>query len=255
MVTNLGQNFLIDKRVAEREIGLADLNSKDVVLEIGPGKGILTSILSKKAKKVIAIEIDKELYYFLQQKLPKNVILINKDVLKTNLGKLPKFNKIVSNLPFEISSPVTFKLLNYPFDKAILVYQKDFADRMVAKPNSKNYSRLSVNIYYKTYCRTIEIIPRTCFFPQPKVDACVVELIKRKNPPFIVKNEELFFNLTKLLFNYRRKKIGTISTKLFGKIDNLPYSDNRVEDLTPEQIGNLCDFIFMNCKVDDILSI
>ena len=127
-----GQNFLIDVNVAYREVEYASINKEDIVLEIGPGKGILTNLISKKAKKVIAIEIDKYLYNYLKNTCPKNVELINSDVLELDFESLPRFNKIVSNLPFQISSPITFKILDYNFSKAVLIYQKEFADRMIA---------------------------------------------------------------------------------------------------------------------------
>jgi 16S rRNA (adenine1518-N6/adenine1519-N6)-dimethyltransferase len=247
MKKRLGQIFLIDKYVAEREVQHAKITEKDVVLEIGPGKGILTGILADRAKEVIAIEIDKNIYSGLKNKLPKNVKLINNDVLKVDFNTLPKFNKIVSNLPFQISSPITFKFLKYNFNLAVLIYQKEFANRMVACPRSKDYSRLSVGVYYKAYCEILEIIPKTCFKPQPKVDSCTIKLTPRTFPPFIVKNEILFFELSKNLFNYRRKKIKNILKDLYRIQDsNIPFLDNRVEDLTPEQIGNLSNILFEN---------
>ena len=166
----LGQHFLIDKNIAAREIAYASIRSDDIVLEIGPGKGVLTRLLAQKAKQVIAIEIDNDLLQKLKSSLPDNVRLIHGDALKVDFNSLPSFDKIVANLPFQISSPVTFKFLQHKFSKAILIYQKDFADRMVALPGSKDYSRLSVGVYYKAYCKILEIVPNTCFFPQPKID-------------------------------------------------------------------------------------
>lgn len=246
MKQKLGQNFLIDKRVAEREINYADISEKDVVLEIGPGKGVLTKLLAEKAKKVIAIELDKNLFNNLNTALPSNVELINDDVLKINFDALTKFNKIVSNLPFQISSPITFKLLDYNFDLAVLIYQKEFADRMIAKSGSKDYSRLSVSTYYKAECEVLETVPKVCFNPQPKVDSCIVKLVPRKDPPFSVPDEQFFFNFTRNLFNHRRKKIKNILDERYSlKLKNFPHLDDRVENLTPEQIGELSNTIFM----------
>ena len=241
----LGQNFLIDKNIAELEVKYAEINKKDVVLEIGPGKGILTKLLAEKARNVLAIEIDKKLINNLIETIPTNVELINKDVLKLDFKELPKFTKIVSNLPFQISSQLTFKLLDYDFELAILIYQKEFAYRMVANTGSKNYSRLSVGVYYKAKCDILRILPKTCFKPQPKVDSVMVRLIQRKSPPFKVNNEEFFFDLTKNLFNHRRKKIKNIIKSLYNiEYTHFPYLENRVEELTPEQIGELSDIIF-----------
>lgn len=241
----IGQNFLIDKNIAEREVNYANITKDDVVLEIGPGYGIITKLLAKKAKKVIAIELDKDLVKNLKNLLPDNVDLIHDDALKVDFDSLPKFNKIVSNLPFQISSHITFKFLDYDFGLAILIYQKEFADRMVASPGSKEYSRLSVGVSYKGICELLETIPKTCFKPQPKVDSCMVRLIPRKTPPFLVIDEKFFFEVTRNLFNHRRKKIKS-ALKEFYKLNqkDIPYLDNRVEELTPGQIGNLSNIIF-----------
>ena len=242
MKTKLGQNFLIDEKTAQREVNYAKVSKKDVVLEIGPGMGILTKILAEKAKKVIAIEIDEKLFYQLKSLIPKNVELMHSDILKLNLENISRFNKVVANLPFQISSAITFQLLDYNFDVAILIYQKEFAERLVAKPGSKNYSRLSVNAYYKADCEILETIPSSFFKPVPKVDSCIVKLVLKKQAPFKVKDEEFFFELTKKLFTHRRKKIKTTIKKYYTKnLDDVSFLENRIEDLSPEQIGLLSD--------------
>ncbi len=244
MKINLGQHFLIDKNIALREVEYADIGRNDTVLEIGPGKGILTKILAEKAKKVISIEIDEFLYDYLKKILPENVDLIHSDALDIDFKKI-KFNKIVSNLPFQISSPITFKFLENDFDKAILIYQKDFAERTVALPGNKNYSNLTVHLYYRAYCEILEHISKNSFNPKPKVDASIVKLIPLKRPPFNVKNPEFFLKLTRLFFNHRRKMIRKILKDKYPNIDisDIPFKDNRVEKLSPEQIGNLSDII------------
>jgi len=243
MPAKLGQNFLIDKNVAQREVENSKITKDDIVLEIGPGKGVLTNLLAEKAKKVIAIEIDKKLVDNLE--LPDNVVLINDDAVKIDFKTLPRFNKIVSNLPFQISSPITFKILDYDFDLAILIYQKEFAYRMIAKPGNKNYSRLSVNVYYKAKCEMIEIVPKNCFNPKPKVDSAVIKLIPRTSPAFSVSDEKFFFDLTKILFNHRRKKIKTILKNNYSfDLKKIPFLNNRVEELIPEDIGNLSNILY-----------
>ena len=247
-----GQNFLVDKKVAAREIQYADIDKNDVVLEIGPGMGILTKLLAETAKKVIAIELDGELVDKLKKFLPENVLLIHEDAVKVDFETLPRFNKIVSNLPFHISSPITFKFLQYDFSSAILIYQKEFADRMVAKPGGEHYSRLSVGVYYKADCKILETIPKDCFFPQPQVDSCMVRLTPRKSPAFPVSDEKFFFDLTRELFNHRRKKIKNTLGELYRdvKFEDLPYRDKRVEELSPEQIGELSDLLYkMNLNI------
>ena len=245
MKKDFGQNFLIDENIAKKEINYANISKNDIILEIGPGYGILTKLLAEKAKKVIAVEIDKKLADILKEKVPSNVAIINNDVLKLDFDKLPKFNKIVSNLPFQISSPITFKILEYNFSLAILIYQKEFAERMIAKKASKNYSRLSVGVYYKSHCEKLDFVSKNCFKPKPKVDSCIVRLMPRKKPPFSLKDEKFFYDFTKLLFNHRRKKIKTtLCTKY--EISNLKHEflEKRVEELTPEQIGELSNMFF-----------
>jgi len=247
MKTKLGQNFLIDPNTATLEVNYADIKKDDVVLEVGPGKGILTKLLAKNAEKVIAVEIDKSLVETLKDTLPSNVTLIHSDVLKLDFEKLPRFNKVVSNLPYQISSPFTFKLLDYSFDLAVLVYQKEFAQRMVAKPGSKTYSRLSVNVYYKAECSLLRIVSKNVFYPIPKVDSAIVKLVPRKVPAFSVESEEFFKSFVTVLFSHRRKKIRNIIKYKYGfyLTDNL-YNDKRVDSLTPEEIGLLSDIVFKN---------
>ncbi len=240
----LGQHFLIDEAIAKREVAYAALTSDDVVLEIGPGKGIITRLLAQHAHQVVAIELDARLVLQLTPRLPGNVTLIHGDAVEVDLATLPRFTKIVSNLPFQISSPITFKLLEYPFSKAILIYQKDFADRLVAEPGSKEYSRLTIGVYYKAHCKILEQVPRTSFSPPPQVDSSIVELIPRTRPPFEVADERFFFELTKQLFNHRRKKIRYTITSLFGDHEELPYLEERVETLTPEQVGELSTLLW-----------
>ncbi len=239
-----GQHFLINSSVAEREVEYATLSPDDVVLEIGAGKGVLTELLARKAKQVIAIEIDPRLVELLRPIIPENVTLIAGDALKLDFQCLLHFTKIVSNLPFEISSPITFKFLESSFAKAVLMYQKDFAKRLVAPPKTKDYSRLTVGVYYKAHCKILEEVSRTCFDPIPRVDSCIVELIPRKNPAFSVCDETFFFKLTKQLFNHRRKKIRHTVKELSKEYERLPYLDLRVEELTPEQIGELSDSLW-----------
>ena len=239
-----GQHFLVDLSVANREVGYAKLTKDDVVLEIGPGKGVITHLLAQKAKQVIAIEIDQRLVEKLKITLPENVTLICADVLSVDFGLLPRFTKIVSNLPFQISSPITFKLLELSFLRAILIYQKDFAERLVALPGKKEYSHLTVGISYKAHCRILEDVTRNSFSPVPKVDSSIVEIIPRKKPLFNVQNEQFFLKLTRQLFNHRRKKIRYTIKTTYGDLEQLPYLDQRVGELTPEQIGELSNVLW-----------
>ncbi len=239
----LGQNFLIDDRVAERQIDFAAISDKDTVLEIGPGLGVLTHRLAARAGKVVAIEMDRRLAEHLRGTLPENVELIVGDALTV---PFPPFDKMVANLPYSISSPIIFKLLEHRFQKAVVMLQKEFADRMVARPDSDDYSRLTVSVFYRAECRILEKVPRSRFWPAPKVDSAVVELVPRPSP-FAVKDEKLFFRLVEVLFQQRRKKIGTVlrmkNLMTAEQRSLVPYVDMRIEALAPAQIGELADAV------------
>ncbi len=246
----LGQHYLIDKAVANRQVQYANISNNDTVLEIGPGLGVLTRILAERAKKVIAIEMDEVTAAYLERELPIADIICA-DALEVGL---PAFDKVVSNLPFNISSSITFKLLEQDFETGILMYQEEFARRLAAREKSSDYSRLSVTAYYRARCEALETVPRTSFYPQPRVDSSIVRIVPRP-PPFTVENEDHFLGLTKALFNHRRKQIGNSlmlewrtlcgSKELMRSIvSRLPDSKIRVEDMSPEEIGKLSNWIF-----------
>ncbi|MCL2317902.1 MAG: 16S rRNA (adenine(1518)-N(6)/adenine(1519)-N(6))-dimethyltransferase RsmA, partial [Methanomassiliicoccaceae archaeon] len=163
-----GQNFLIDDRVAERQVKFAGISKNDLVLEVGPGLGILTTKLIEHSDHVTCIEIDENLADHVQATYGERVNLIRGDAVKV---PFPKFDVFVSNLPYSVSTPIIFKLLEYDFRKAIVMVQKEFADRMIADVGSPDYSRLTVNLFYKADCRLLEKVPRSRFKPQPKVDS------------------------------------------------------------------------------------
>ncbi|WP_297828022.1 16S rRNA (adenine(1518)-N(6)/adenine(1519)-N(6))-dimethyltransferase RsmA [uncultured Methanobrevibacter sp.] len=251
---NLGQNYLIDRNKRDQIIGYGDIDKDDVVLEIGTGIGTLTIELARKAKKVIAIEQDENICRILAERLKKekidNVELINEDALSINF---PKFNKIVSNLPYQISSPITFKFLDYDFDLAILMYQKEFADRMNGEVGSKNYSRLSAMLYFKCEVETLTHVSAESFIPKPKVDSTVVKLTPKDNQIEDI-DFKTYSNFTKALFQHRNKKIRNAlidSRHIISNIDKkvLKMRLNEIEDerlneylkrrvitLTPEEI-------------------
>jgi 16S rRNA (adenine1518-N6/adenine1519-N6)-dimethyltransferase len=245
----LGQHFLIDEAVANRQVQYAKVGKNDTVLEIGPGLGILTGILSTRAKRVVAVEADPAAADYIERTFG-DVEIIRGDVLKIDL---PEFDKVVSNLPFNISSSISFRLLERSFDSGILMYQKEFAERLVASEGSKDYSRLSVNAYYRARSEVLETVPRSLFYPEPKVDASIVRLEPRR-PPFEVADEDHFFEVVRALFTHRRKQIRnslvlewmnlTDTKESMAKfVSGLPGSDRRVEDLSPEEIGGLSNRI------------
>lgn len=263
---NLGQNYLIDKNKRNQIIGFGDVDKNDVVLEIGTGIGTLTIELAKKAKKVIAIEQDENICKILTERLKDekidNVELINDDALKVDF---PKFNKIISNLPYQISSPITFKFLEYDFDLAILMYQKEFADRMNGEVGSKNYSRLSAMLYFKCNVETLTNVSAESFIPKPKIDSTVVKLTPKENR-ISDADFKIYSNFTKALFQHRNKKIknalidsrhiiNNIDKKILKKRLNAieddelnEYLSKRVVELTPEEI------LFLSKKLNPIFN-
>jgi 16S rRNA (adenine1518-N6/adenine1519-N6)-dimethyltransferase len=135
--------------------------------------------------------------------------------------------------------------MKYKFTVAVLIYQKEFAQRLVARSGSKHYSRITVNVYYKAICEYLETVPKNCFSPMPKVDSAIIKIQPRKKQPFNVYNEEFYFDLVRNLFNHRRKKIKTTIRETYEiEAQGLPFQNNRVEDLNPEQIGKLSNSLF-----------
>lgn len=203
---NLGQNYLIDDFKRQKIIKYANLTEKDTVLEIGPGIGTLTIKLAEKTRKVIAIEQDAAIFKILSERLEKegidNVELINGDAVKVDF---PPFNKIVSNLPYQISSPITFKFLNHEFDLAVLMYQKEFAERMNGKVGTKEYSRLSAMLYFKAKVDFLTNVSRESFIPSPKVDSAVVKLTP-KSEEISAEDFKTYSKVVKALFQHRNKK-------------------------------------------------
>ncbi len=244
----LGQNFLLDESVIRRQVRLADLRPSDTVLEIGPGFGVLTEEILSTGAKVVAVEQDADFCRFLERRFGRRVTLVNADAVK---AFLPSFNKVVSNLPYQISSPMIFKLLETGFETAVLMLQREFAERMAAGPGSSKYGRLSVGVYYRAHCEIALEVHRTAFWPQPKVDSCIVRLVP-KEPPFRPKDERLYFDVVKAIFSHRRKKISNslavdpaarraVSEEMISKLPSLPHAARRAEELSPEMICEVAD--------------
>ena len=248
---DLGQNFLIVPDIIERNVERAGLSEKDTVLEIGPGLGVLTKELSERAGKVYAIEKDRRMIEILRKEYNRsNVELIEGDAVRIDW---PEFNKMVSNLPYQISSPVTFKLLKHEFERAVLIYQLEFAERMIAKPGDRNYSRLSLMVQAKANVELVERIGRGAFWPRPKVDSAVV-IIEPKP-----RNErvELDENLVKALFQHRRSTVASAlkkSAHMLGVekkrikairdiLNSVPYGEKRVFQLRPDEVVDIEEYL------------
>jgi 16S rRNA (adenine1518-N6/adenine1519-N6)-dimethyltransferase len=212
---SLGQNFLIDGNIVRKIVNKANITRDDYVLEIGPGIGTLTEELSMNAKKVIAVELDKNLLPILDETLKSydNIEIIHGDILKIDLEKLAeeKFEdkniKVVANLPYYVTTPIVAKLLekNLNLDSIIVMVQKEVAERMVATPGSKEYGSLSVFVNFYSNPKIILKAPKTVFMPQPKIDSSVIRLDIKKELPEV--DREQFFKVVRASFSKRRKTI------------------------------------------------
>ena len=244
---SLSQNFLINRNLLEKQIAYAALNNNDFVLEIGGGTGLLTNLLAQKAKHVYCIEYDRNLADYLRRKFKskKNVEIIEGDVLKLDL---PQADKIIANLPYHISSPITFKLLDQNFELAILMYQYEFAKRMIAQPRTDDYSRLSANLQYQANVELLKRVPRSSFYPMPKVDSAIVKISLRKEE--LPVSVDYFRIVTRILFNTKNKLVSSVFYDYFKKIISKPdrlsfkqslmskitHSTTRVRELTIEEL-------------------
>lgn len=220
LTKSLGQNFLTDKFVIEDIIDGSDISEEDLVIEIGPGIGVITYEAAQIAKKVIAVEIDKNLIPILKETLGEfdNVEVVNKDILKTDVNELigdEKRVKIIGNLPYYITTPIIMKLLEDKVnaDSITIMMQKEVADRIKAKPGTKAYGALSIAVQYYCSIEKVTDVPRTSFVPNPNVDSEVLKLNILKEKPVKVMDEELFFKVVRASFNMRRK---TLNNSLMG---------------------------------------
>ncbi len=233
-MTRYSQNFLINPRIADFIVEKAELSSEDVVLEIGAGKGILTERMLKKCR-VYAVEIDPQLCEYLSIIFEDEVRegrlkIICGDALKIDY---PPFTKVVANIPYHISSPLLFKLMDYPFQRGILMLQYEFAERLCAVPGSKKYGRLSVMMYYHGVARLLKRVRRGNFRPIPKVDSAIVEIVPQNRFCY---DAAILDNIVRKIFQQRRKKIRNI-------LGEVPHGDKRAEELTPEEICEVARYV------------
>ena len=237
----LGQNFLIDSNIAKRIVAAANIEVGEDILEIGPGRGALTEILAPKGN-LLAVEKDKWLAVVLQQKLSEQAKIVEDDILNY---EIPKVDVIVANLPYSISSPILFRLFNYEWDRAILMFQEEFANRLVAKSGSKVYGRLSVMANHYAKITKLFKVSKTAFQPQPKIHSQVVKLV-RQTPNYNLLDYETFEKVVKSIFMHRRKTIKNCLKLTFPDLDleQFPYLNQRAEVLNPEQIADLSNKIY-----------
>jgi len=219
----LGQNFLLDGNIIRKIINAANLSDNDVVVEIGPGSGTLTSVLAKCVRKVIAVELDLRLLPILKETLEgiDNVDLVFEDALKVDYDSLVEHKckdlpahsqgtyKVISNLPYSITTPILMYLLRkkFNFSSLIVMVQREVSSRLISVPGSKNYGKLSIVVQYYTIPEVLFMVSRTVFYPRPEVESAVVLLTKREAPLVKVPEEDLFFSLIRCALGQRRKTI------------------------------------------------
>lgn len=258
LTKRLGQNFLVDKNILKKIITAASLTPHDNVLEVGPGIGTLTYTLAQEVNKVIAVELDKRLVNILKETLRQfdNIIVIEKDALKLNLRSLPQDfpqpNKMVSNLPFNIATPLLAQIIqDYPqIELLVVTVQKEVAERIVAKAGSKDYGYFSLKVQYHTQPEIVARVPKTVFIPPPKVDSAIVKIIRTGKPKVQTSDEPFLFKVIEASFAQRRKTIKNCLTSRLGldegtinqalEVANID-SKRRGETLTLDQFANLSD--------------
>ena len=260
-----GQNFLINENIIDEIIEKSDISNEDLVFEIGPGLGNLTKKLLEKAGKVIAIEIDRNLLPLLKERfsLYKNFSLINEDVLKIDFNNIIDQNKnfknfkVVANLPYYITTPITMKLLEEKtsLDSITIMVQKEVAERLTAlDTKKKNVDIGAISYAVSYYCNSEIIIDvlKENFYPGPQVDSSVIQLDILKNPKVSVLDEKIFFNIIKSSFMQKRKTLlNSLSNANIGSKEflnemllNLNFKPNiRPEELTLQDFANISNYI------------
>lgn len=224
---SLSQNFLIDQNIQQKIIHSAEPNGY-VVLEIGPGAGMLTKALVQSSKFVIAVEKDPHFSSFLKETFPENLKIIEKDFLKISLeeelDQLSLQNekiKVIANIPYQITAPILFRLLTcfHRIDSITLMVQEEVAQRIISKPGTKNYGRLSLFCQFYAYCKYLFSVSHNCFYPKPKIQSAIIQL-KPRSELLLEKNlHEFFFSIIKQAFQYRRKTLVHIFKKTYVSQD------------------------------------
>lgn len=264
---SFGQNFLTDTNILQKIVDTAEIDENVNVIEIGPGIGALTEFLAENAAEVMTFEIDERLVPILADTLRDfdNVRVVNEDILKSDLqARIKEFSnpnlpiKVVANLPYYITTPILMHLIEsgVPFSEFVVMMQREVADRISAQPNSKSYGSLSIAVQYYMTAKVAFIVPRTVFVPAPNVDSAILKMTRRDQPAVEVKDETLFFKVSKAGFTHRRKTLWNNLTSYFGKsnevktklesaLDNAELSPSvRGEALGLQEFARLADSLY-----------
>lgn len=226
---SLGQNFLIDTNILHNIVEAADLSKDKAVIEVGPGIGALTEQIGRAAGLVVAVEIDQRLLPILSDTLSpyQNIQVVHGDVLKLDLHQLitERLNdyqqiSVVANLPYYVTTPILMKLLEerLPLENIVVMIQKEVAERIAAKPGTKDYGSLSVAAQFYAEAEVAMVVPASVFVPKPNVDSAVIKLSIRKEPVVQVEDEALFFRVVRASFAQRRKTLlNNLISNLYSK--------------------------------------
>ena len=229
---SFGQNFLTDTNILQKIVDTSEIDDQVNVIEIGPGIGALTEFLAERAAEVMAFEIDHRLVPILADTLRDfdNVTVVNEDILKVDLAQhIQNFKnpdlpiKVVANLPYYITTPILMHLIEsgIPFSEFVVMMQKEVAERISAKPNTKAYGSLSIAVQYYMTAKVAFIVPRTVFVPAPNVDSAILKMVRRPEPAVAVEDEKFFFKVSKASFTHRRKTLWNNLTGYFGKSEEV----------------------------------
>ena len=269
---SLGQNFLVDDNVIDEIIRCSNIDKKDLIIEIGPGLGVLTNRLLQESNNVIAVELDKIMVSILQDRFKLNINgdveshleIINEDILKINLNQLIaekrskneiKQVKIVANLPYYISTPIIMKLLEnrLDIDEIIVMVQKEFAERLTAKTGTRLAGSITYAVEYYSEAESIIKVPKESFVPSPKVESEVIKLTVRKDKKIQVQDEKLLFDIISKSFMQRRKTLSNalLNNNIINNKDDVEKMWKKLginekvrgESLTLEQFGTIADYI------------
>ena len=266
---SLGQNFLINSEVVENIVQSSDITKDDMVIEIGPGLGVLTKYLLEKAKKVVCIELDTKMVKILQDRFSEhdNIEIINTDVLKINLNEIIEKNKgeirkvkVVANLPYYITTPIIMKLIEDRLDieSITVMIQKEVADRLIEIPGGKNTGAITYTVYYYCTSKKIMEVPNTSFIPEPEVTSEIIKMDLRDKPVVDVENPQIMFRIIKSAFMQRRKTLLNALTNAnvfinkeqgINTLKELNLKENvRAEELTIQDFSNITKIVFGKLK-------
>lgn len=256
----LGQNFLVDENIAKKIVSSLEIKPGDIVIEIGPGQGVLTKYISALTENLIAVELDRSIHEKLSAEYSGKAKIIHKDFLKFDLEKdltvIPDANvsgkiklKVIGNIPYNITTEILFRLFDSAdkMESAVLMMQKEVAKRLTAQPNTKDYGILAVQTQFSSAPKILFNVPPTAFFPKPNVESSIVRFGFNENK-YRVADKKLFKSLVRNSFGQRRKTMKN-SLKRFFEMNEISFDEiefdfsRRAESLSIEEFTELSDRI------------